>query len=333
MKPKQNVVPRAELHCHIEGAAPPALVRKLAERYDVDLGDLFDTNGAYSWYDFTTFIQQYDVAASLFRRPGDYAQLAETYYRMLAAEGVIYAEVFISPDHAVKAGLSYHSYLEGLVAGLERAKADTGIEGRLVPLGVRHEGAESVEGAIRAVIDNPHPLVTGFGLAGDERIGPTKDFEKAFAMAREAGLGLTAHAGEFGGAESVRDALDYLKITRVGHGVRAIEEEALVQRLVDEEITLEVCPHSNIALGVYSNLRFHPVNMLRQAGVRITLNSDDPPFFHTTLGHEYVETSRVFGWTRDIQQSITKNALEAAFVDEETRAVLLKRLETLTEDA
>lgn len=330
MKPKQNVVPRAELHCHIEGAAPPTLVRRLAKRYDVDLGDLFDTNGNYSWHDFTTFIQQYDAAASLFRRPGDYAELAETYYKMLAAEGVIYAEVFISPDHAKKAGLTYHAYLEGLAAGFERAKADTGIEGRFIPLGVRHEGAESVEAAIKEVLDNPHPLVTGFGLAGDERVGRAKEFEKAFAMAREAGLGLTAHAGEFGGADSVREALDYLKITRIGHGVRAVEEDALVERLVAEDITLEVCPQSNIALGVYSNLRFHPVNLLRQAGVRITLNSDDPPFFRTTLGHEYVETSRVFGWSRDIQKSITKNALEAAFVDEATRSHLLKRLDTLT---
>ncbi len=321
-------VPKVELHCHIEGAAPPSLVRKLAAQKSIDVSSILDGKGRYIWSDFTSFLQAYDLASSVFQTPADYALLAETYFRMLAAEGAIYGEIFISPDHASAAGLSYKSYVDGLALGIERAKAETGIEGRMIAIGVRHFGAAAVERVAKEVIGNPHPLVTGFGLAGDEREGHPANFAKAFRMAGEAGLGLTAHAGEFGGPESIQAALEFLRVKRLGHGVRAIEDKNLVRRLADERIVLEVCPGSNIALGLYSVLRFHPVNMLRQAGVRITLNSDDPPFFHTTLGKEYSSVARTFDWARDVQLAVTRTAIEAAFCDGATKQRLIVRLES-----
>ncbi|SUA99611.1 Adenine deaminase [Pannonibacter phragmitetus] len=323
----QEQVLKAELHCHIEGAAPPALVQKIAKREEIDVSSIIDAKGQYRWSDFTTFLSAYDLASSVFRRPGDYAQLSETYFRMLAAEGAIYGEIFISPDHATSAGLSYRSYVEGLAAGLERAKAETGIEGRMIAVGVRHFGAASVERAAKEVVSNPHPLVTGFGLAGDEREGHPANFARAFRMAGEAGLGLTAHAGEFGGPESISAALDFLRVRRIGHGVRAIESPALVDRLAAERIVLEVCPGSNAALGLYPVLRFHPVNLLRRAGVRITLNSDDPPFFRTTLGREYSLTAKTFNWTQEDQRVFTRTAIEAAFCDKATKERLLAKVD------
>lgn len=323
-----QTVPKAELHCHIEGAATPSLVRRLAEQKGIDVSPIIDQNGKYIWTDFTTFLKAYDLASSVFKTPADYSLLTETYFRMLAAEGAIYGEVFISPDHAQAAGLSYRSYVEGLAAGIERAKVDTGIEGRMIAIGVRHFGAASVERVVREVIGNPHPLVTGFGLAGDEREGHPANFAKAFRMAAEAGLGITAHAGEFGGPDSVIAALEFLRVKRIGHGVRAIEDPNLVKRLADERVVLEVCPGSNMALGVYSVLRFHPVNLLRRAGVRLTLNSDDPPFFNTTLGKEYASVARTFGWSLEDQLDITRTAIEAAFCDDGTRQRLLVRLES-----
>ena len=318
---------KAELHCHIEGAAPPALVQKIAKREEIDVSSIIDAKGQYRWSDFTTFLSAYDLASSVFRRPGDYAQLSETYFRMLAAEGAIYGEIFISPDHATSAGLSYRSYVEGLAAGLERAKAETGIEGRMIAVGVRHFGAASVERVAKEVVSNPHPLVTGFGLAGDEREGHPANFARAFRMAGEAGLGLTAHAGEFGGPESISAALDFLRVRRIGHGVRAIESPALVDRLAAERIVLEVCPGSNAALGLYPVLRFHPVNLLRRAGVRITLNSDDPPFFRTTLGREYSQTAKTFNWTQEDLRVFTRTAIEAAFCDKATKERLLAKVD------
>ncbi|WP_417688060.1 adenosine deaminase [Roseibium sp.] len=321
-------VPKAELHCHIEGAASPSLVARQAEKYGVDVSSIIGGDGKYIWSDFTTFLQAYDLASSVFKSPADYALLSESYFRMLAAEGAIYGEVFISPDHAQAAGLSYRSYVEGLAAGIERAKEDTGIEGRMIAIGVRHFGAASVERVAKEVVGNPHPLVTGFGLAGDEREGHPANFAKAFRLAGDAGLGLTAHAGEFGGPESIVAALEFLRVKRIGHGVRAIEDKALVDRLVKERIVLEVCPGSNTSLGVYSVLRFHPVNLLRRAGVRITLNSDDPPFFHTTLGKEYSSVSKTFGWTEADQVQVTRTAIEAAFCDDSTKQRLLVRLDS-----
>ncbi len=321
-------VPKAELHCHIEGAAPPTLVKRLAAKYGMDVSAALNGNGKYIWSDFTSFLKAYDTASAVFRTPADYALLSETYFRMLAAEGAIYGEIFISPDHARAAGLSYQSYVEGLAAGIEKAKSETAIEGRMIAIGVRHFGTASVERVIGEVIGNPHPLVTGFGLAGEERSGHPANFAKAFRMAAEAGLGTTAHAGEFGGPESIIAALEFLRVKRIGHGVRAIEDKDLVKRLADERVVLEVCPGSNVALGVYSVLRFHPVNMLRQKGVRITLNSDDPPFFSTTLGKEYASVSQTFGWTHEDQMDITRTAIEAAFCDEATRNRLLVRLDS-----
>lgn len=321
-------VPKAELHCHIEGAAPTSLVQKQAEKYGVDVSPIIDSAGQYRWDDFTSFLLAYDQASSVFRAPADYALLSETYFRMLAAEGAIYGEIFISPDHAQAAGLSYSSYVEGLAAGIERAKKDTGIEGRMIAIGVRHFGARAVERVASEVVGNMHPLVTGFGLAGDEREGHPANFAKAFRIAGEAGLGLTAHAGEFGGPESIQAALEFLRVKRLGHGVRAIEDKNLMKRLADERIVLEVCPGSNVALGVYSVLRFHPVNMLRREGIRVTLNSDDPPFFRTTLGKEYASVAETFNWSFEDQLAITQTAIEAAFCDHSTKQRLLVRLES-----
>ncbi len=325
----QSVVPKAELHAHIEGAASPALVRGLADKYTIDLSGLFDHEGHYDWADFTDFLKAYDQASRVFRAPEDYALLSEAYFSQLAAEGAIYGEIMISPDHGAAAGLSYADYVAGLAAGIERASAVTGVIGRMIVTGVRHFGAAAVEQVARQAVSAPHPLVTGFGLAGDEREGHMANFARAFKIAGEGGLGLTAHAGEFAGPESVTAALDFLKVSRIGHGVRALYDGDVVRRLVEEKIVLEVCPGSNLALGLYSNLRFHPVNLLRRAGCRVTLNSDDPPFFRTTLGHEYRSCAAVFGWSEADLRGITETALNAAFCDQPTRDHLLSRLKAV----
>jgi adenosine deaminase len=326
LKAETPALPKAELHVHIEGAAPPALVKRLAERHGLDIDGLFDGQGRYVWSDFTGFLNAYDRAARVFRAPEDYADLAETYLLSIAAEGAIYAELTISPDHAAGAGLSYRDYVAGLAEGIARARKAVGIEARMIAIGVRHFGARAVEQVVTQVLAAPHPLVTGFGLAGDEREGHPANFARAFRMAGDAGLGLTAHAGEFCGPESITATLDFLRVGRIGHGVRALEDREVVARIVEDGIALEICPASNVALGVCSNLRFHPVNHLRRAGCRVTLNSDDPPFFATSLGAEYESCARTFGWKSGDLIEMTRNAVKAAFCDETTRARLMGRI-------
>lgn len=319
---------KAEIHCHIEGAASPELVLQQAAKYGVDMSG-FIQEGSFVWADFTSFLAAYDAAASLFRTEEDYALLAETYLVSLAEDGAIYSEFFTSPDHANRAGLSPEAYTNGLGEGIRRAKARTGIEGRMIVTGVRHFGTDSVEAAARFAVECGHPLVTGFGMAGEERSGHPREFARAFDIAREAGLGITVHAGELAGWESVAAALDHIRPTRIGHGVRAIENPDLVRRIAEEDIVLEVCPVSNIELKVFPSFEEHPFPRLRAAGCKVTLNSDDPPYFWTTLKREYEVAAEQFGLSEDALLDITRTAIEAAFVDEETRARLLASLSPL----
>lgn len=320
------MVLKAELHCHIEGAAAPDLVLRQARKYGVDVSAII-ADGSFVWSDFTSFLAAYDVASALFRSEEDYALLAETYLSSLARDGAIYSEVFTSPDHAEKAGLSPMAYTDALGEGIRRANAKTGIEGRMIVTGVRHFGVESVEKAARFAARCHHPLVTGFGMAGDERVGDVEDFVRAFEIAREAGLGITVHAGEFGGWESVAAAIRHIRPARVGHGVRAIENPDLVREIAAKGIVLEVCPVSNIELKVFASYAEHPFPRLRAAGCKVTLSSDDPPYFWTSLKKEYDVARQHFGLGDRELLGVTRTAIEAAFVDRRTRAALLQKVD------
>ena len=316
---------KAELHCHIEGATPPELALAQAEKYGIDTSAII-RDKAYVWEDFTSFVKCYDAIASLFRTEEDYALLAEAYLTELAEAGTIYSEIIVSPDHGNTIGLGAHAYLEGLAAGMEAARQKTGIESRMLITGIRHLGPESVIRTAEFAARREHALVTGFNLAGEERMHKVGDFARAFDIVRDAGLGLTIHAGELSGAFSVRDALDHVRPSRISHGVRAIEDMELVRRLADAGVVLEVCPGSNISLQVFPDFASHPLRALHEAGVRVTLNSDDPPFFHTSLAQEYDIASAVMGFSDGEINGMTRTAIEAAFVDEPTRQRLLARI-------
>lgn len=320
------MVLKAELHCHIEGAASPALVRSKARQNGRSTEGLIDADDKYIWHDFSSFLSAYDRAAEMFVSEQDYCDLAYDYFSGAAAQGMIYGEVFISADHAEKAGLSYGAYVDALGEGIQRAGTETGVEGRMIATCVRHFGPQRAEPVARLLHSHPHPLVTGFGMGGDERMHHPSDFAAAFRIAADAGLQITAHAGEFGGPDSIRAVLDELGVKRVGHGVRAIEDEALLARLREEDIVLELCPGSNVALGLYDSWRDHPFPVLKNAGIRLTLNSDDPPFFQTSIGGEYEQAADAFRLSAVDQLAITHQAIEAAFVDEATRQRLLQRL-------
>ena len=316
---------KAELHCHVEGAAPPALTLAQAAKYGLPT-EGFVKDGAYVWHDFTSFIVCYDFVASVFRTEEDYAALAEAYLLELAQENTIYSELFVSPDHGEAVGLSPDAYIGGLAAGILAAREKTGIECRMVIIGERHLGPENVLARAKWAAKFDHPLVTGFNMAGEERMNRVADYAPAFDIVREAGLGITIHAGELCGAFSVADALDLVKPSRIGHGVRAIEDADLVKRLADLGTVLEVCPGSNIALKVFPDYASHPLRRFTDAGVRVTLNSDDPPFFHTSLAQEYETASKVLDFSDAEIDAMTRTAIEAAFVDETTRQALLSRL-------
>lgn len=324
-----TAIPLAELHCHIEGAALPALVRELAHRNGQDITGLIDEDGGYIWSDFDDFLGAYDRVASVFTRAEDYSALAYTYAAYLASKGAIYSETFASTDHAQQAGVDPLAYLDALTDGIKRAEADHGIISRIIPTGVRHFGTDAINRAADITIEaaKTNPFITGFGIAGSEVAGSLLDAKPAFARCGAAGLGLTAHAGEWTGAPTIRDALA-LGVTRIGHGIRAAEDEALMAELAANAITLEVCPVSNIVLNAVESEAAHPAKTLHHAGIRLTANSDDPPHFHTNIAKDYAAMERLLGGDpTQTRAMLTRNALEAAFVDAPTRQKLVAKLD------
>jgi adenosine deaminase len=319
------MVPKAELHVHLEGTAPPDLIARLAARNDVALPDgLLRDDGLFHYSDFLHFLRTYDLAASVIRTPEDYRDVTYEYLTAVAQAGGIYVELTASPDHAALVGLSDEEHLRGIAAGIDDARRDHGIEARILLVAVRNFGAEPALRVASHAAERPHPYVVGFGLAGDERISPA-DFTEAFAIASGAGLGCTVHAGEWEGPASVRAALA-LPVSRIDHGVRAIEDPALVGEIAARGITLNTCPTSNVMLGVYPSFREHPLPQLRAAGVKVTVGTDDPPYFGATLAGEYAACAEHFGCDEDALLGITAAAIDAAFCEETLRDALRARV-------
>ena len=320
------MIAKAELHVHLEGAASPDLVRRLAERNGVELPpSLFDTEGEFVWDDFLHFLAVYDAAAAVIKTPEDYRDVTYEYLRACAAEGAIYVELMSSPDHAAEAGMSYQDHVDGIVAGIDDARRDHDIEGRLIVTCVRHFGVERAMEVARQVVNNPHPHVVGFGMGGDEAAWPPAQFKEAFSYVADSGLPCTVHAGEWAGPDMIREAIESLPVRRIGHGVRAIEDGALVSDLAARGITLEVCPGSNIATGIYPSRQAHPLRSLSDAGVNVTLNSDDPPYFATSVGQEYDLAALEMHLSDEQLRDITSAAIDAAFVDDATKRNLHAR--------
>jgi len=324
-----SALPKVELHLHHEGAAPPAFIRQLAAERKVDISRAFDGRGGYAFKDFPHFLQVYEAATSVLRTPEDYARLTKAVLEQRAEEGVVYCESFVSPDFCGGGDVAaWRDYLAAIVEAAREAEAAYGILWRGVVTTVRHFGPDQAKRTSLCAAETAGDWITGFGMGGDETKGHQGDFAWAFDQAREAGLRLTSHAGEFGGPESVWEAIRDLNVERIGHGVRAIEDKRLVEELVARQITLEVCPGSNVALGLYRDFKSHPIARLRDAGVKITVSTDDPPFFHTTLPREYDMLAESFGWDESDFRALNQTAAEAAFCDAETRARIMKKLET-----
>jgi adenosine deaminase len=320
-------LPKIELHHHLEGAAPPAFVRDMARAKGLDVSGIFDAKGAYQYANFLQFLDVYEAATKPFQTPDDYALLTAIVLGEAAEAGVVYLESFLSPDFC--GGRDIGAWREYFHAMWEAALSaeELGITMRGIVTAIRHFGPEAAREVAACAQHSAGGFVVGFGLAGDENAGQAADFAFAFDMAREAGLHLTAHAGEWGGPESVSDALEHLGVERIGHGVRAIEDPSLVADLAARGTVLEVCPGSNVALGLYPSYADHPIARLREAGVKVTVSTDDPPFFHTDMTREYEELARAFGWDEADFAALNRVALEAAFCDDDTRARIAERLE------
>ncbi|MGL5008839.1 MAG: adenosine deaminase, partial [Paracoccaceae bacterium] len=319
---------KVELHLHLEGAAPPAFIRDLAKRKSVDIGGIFNADGSYRFTDFWDFIKVYEAATSVLTRPEDYHRLTLAVLEESAARGVVYGETFVSPDFCGGRDVgAWREYLHAIREAAYVGERDMGITVRGIVTCIRHFGPEKARQTALCAAETAGDWIVGFGIAGDEKVGVPADFAWSFDAAREAGLRITAHAGEWGGPESVRAALTDLRPERIGHGVRAIEDLALVDALAEQGVVLEVCPGSNIALGLYKDWRAHPIAELDRRGVKVTVSTDDPPFFHTTMEREYARLAEALDWDTGQFMRIARTSLDAAFCDTDTKARIVKLLE------
>lgn len=322
------MIKKAELHTHLEGTIRPELALKLAKRNHLSLPPTLITpdGQGYSYTDFMDFLNAYDKVAAVIKKPLDYYDLTLDYLSSNAKEGVIYVEMMYSPDHAESSsGIPSHEHLSAIQEAIDKAEKSFGIRGRIIITAVRHFGPEAAIRVAEQGIKEDYPCIVGFGLGGDEFNFPPKLFKRAYEIAKEGGLSCTVHAGEFASAEGMIEAMDNLPIERIGHGVMSIHSEDTMARLIDKNITLEICPTSNIVLGLFSDLKAHPLGKFKQRGIKCCLNSDDPPFFNTTVAKEYEKVQAFYQYSDETMLDFTKMAIEASFADAKTKKELLNQ--------
>lgn len=343
-----HTLPKVILHEHIEGSVTPALATILAQRHHVHLPDNFlyaqdqydadafpDGRYAYDESDFGAFIHTYDVVASLIRTPEDYYLVVSDFLTRNAKQGLIYCELIASPFHMSGATEShsamdpqqYHRVMDAIENAIADVRQKTGVETRLHAVGIRHLGVNHVTNVIKFIEQNPRASVTGFNIAGDERSGTFADLMPLLPTLQKLGLGRSYHAGEICPADSIEQAIDYGAM-RIGHGIQAIDSPATIQRLIEQNITLEVAITSNqILVDAFSdNPAAHPVRKLYDTGVRLCLNTDDAGIFGTTIAKEYQLAANMFGFTRIELLDISLCAVEAAFINKEIKQHLIQRI-------
>ena len=323
-----QTMPKVELHTHLEGCAPPAFIKQLAHEKKIDISGIFSDDGGYAFRDFDHFLKTYEAACTTLQSPDDFRRLTMAVLEQTAAHGVVYMETFVSPDFCGGGDLgAWKDYVAAMEDAAHEGEERLGITLKGIVTGIRHFGPEACKPAARCGAETFGDFITGYGMAGGEMAGRPGDYAYSFDLAREAGMSLTCHAGEWGGAAMVSETIRDLRVARIGHGIGAIDDPALIDEIVEKEIVLEVCPGSNVVLKAVDGWASHPIAKLRDAGVKITVSTDDPPFFHTTMTAEYEMLHQTFGWTEDDFQALNETALAAAFCDDDTKTLVAKRLE------
>lgn len=325
-------MPKAELHVHLEGTVKAETLRALAARHGVRLPtDDEQLRRFYQFRDFSHFVEIFVAVSQCLREPADFERVTRDLGEEAARQNIRYLEVFFSPEpHVRKRGISFEAMLGGMNAGRDAVRRCYGIEMRWIADGVRDAdvGADSVTKTVEWLRGlDPAQGVLGLGLGGSEVGHPPAPFADAFVAARRAGLRVVAHAGETTGPETIWATLRHLGAERIGHGIRAIEDPELVAYLVETGTPLEVCPTSNLRTGVVASPEAHPFRALDDAGVFVTVNSDDPPMFGTTLTDEFRFLVRHFGYDADGIERIALNAVRASFLPEPEKTRLLSEFE------
>ncbi|MFI8290006.1 adenosine deaminase [Streptomyces sp. ms191] len=329
-------LPKAELHLHIEGTLEPELAFALAARNGVTLpyADTEELRKAYLFSDLQSFLDLYYELMAVLHTADDFAELADAYLARAAAQGVRHAEIFFDPQAHTARGVPIGTVIEGLSRALDGAEERHGVSTRLIMCFLRDESAESAMETLEAA--EPYlARITGVGLDSAEVGHPPSKFREVYAAAERLGLRKVAHAGEEGPPAYIREALDVLGVERVDHGLRSMEDPELVERLVRERVPLTLCPLSNVRLRAIDVLEDHPLAAMMDAGLVVTVNSDDPAYFGGYVGDTFDAVRGALGLDRERLRTLARNSFEASFLDddEERRARYLAEVEAYEFDA
>ena len=326
-------LPKAELHLHIEGTLEPELAFELADRHGVTLrfDSVEELRAAYDFTDLQSFLDLYYEGADVLRTEEDFRDLTRSYLEHAAADGVRRAEIFFDPQTHTQRGIPFSTVIEGITAALDEGDRDLGVSTGLILCFLRDLPAESAMETFEQALPYLDRLLA-VGLDSAEAGNPPERFTEVFARARAEGLKAVAHAGEEGPADYIRQALDLLGVSRIDHGVRVTEDPELVDRLAREGVPLTVCPLSNVKLRVFDRLEDHNLPELLEAGLKVTINSDDPTYFGGYIGDNYVQSQRVLGLTADDMTTIARNSLQATFLPPDEQAGLVAELDAYLAD-
>jgi len=324
-------MPKAELHLHIEGSLEPELIFELARRNGVTLPypSVEALRAAYAFHDLQSFLDIYYAGASVLLQEQDFFDMAWAYLERAAADGVVRAELFFDPQTHTARGVAMGTVIRGLSAALEKGRRDLGLSADLILCFLRHLSEEEAFATLEEALPFREHFI-GVGLDSSELGHPPEKFTRVFARCRDLGLHIVAHAGEEGPADYIHQALDLLQAERIDHGVRCLEDPALVQRLAREKIPLTVCPFSNVKLKVFPDLAGHNLPALLKAGLAATINSDDPAYFGGYLLQNFVDTFQALpelgpreAWL------LARHSLEGSFAPETDKARWLKDLDAV----
>jgi len=324
-----RAMPKAELHVHVEGTLEPELIFRLAARNGVALpyASVEALRAAYAFSDLQSFLDIYYAGASVLLKEVDFFEMAWAYLERAAADNVVHAEIFFDPQTHTARGVPMAAVLQGLDHACHRAHAELGVSAKLILCFLRHLSEDDAFATLEAALPYRHHFI-GVGLDSSERGHPPEKFARVFARCRELGLHVVAHAGEEGPPAYIRSALDVLKAERIDHGVRCVEDPLLVTRLAAERVPLTVCPFSNVKLRVFAELAQHNLKALLDAGLCVTINSDDPAYFGGYVNENFVDTFAALpALTVADAHRLAANSFEASFVGAEDKARWTRRLD------
>jgi len=323
-------MPKAELHVHIEGTLEPELMFELASRNRIGLPYKTpqEVKKAYQFSDLQSFLDIYYQGSRVLVRDRDFYDLTWAYLTRAKQQNIRHAEVFFDPQAHTERGVPIGAVIEGIHQALRNGERDLGISSKLILCFLRHLSAEDAMRTFESALPY-RDYFAGVGLDSSERDHPPEKFTDVFARARAEGFFVVAHAGEEGPPEYVWQALDTLRASRIDHGVRAIEDAALVERLRAERVPLTVCPLSNVKLRVFDSIHDHNLPELLEADLCVTINSDDPAYFGGYINENFIAVQEAFNLTKEEVLELARNSFEAAFLTSEQRGEILRELDSL----